>query len=509
MRRAGRERHSISESALLQFPRAGYALCVVDLVQSIEKSIRERNTCKRGETILLAVSGGVDSVVLLHVLSGLAEANKWKLAVAHFNHRLRGRSSGADERLVRRAAKALGLKIVVGRGNVRAFAIRHGLSIEMAARQLRHEFLALAARRLKIRKIAFAHHADDQVELFFLRLLRGAGSEGLSGMRFLSPSPVDPHIQLVRPLLDFPKTVLERFARVNRLPFREDASNAAHDVLRNRIRQELLPLLKRSYQPAIGPTVLRAMNILAAEAEFIAAETGHWLHTSKPAPFRKLPVAVQRRILLHELQRLELPADFETVDALRLRPDEPVNLGPAVSVSCTPEGLLRVNWRRPLEFLSERRSIKLRSTSGRVRFGGVDFHWKRESNRRRPVGKSVLGREFFDASAIGGEITLRTWRAGDRFQPIGMKSAVKLQDLFTNQKIPAECRRQLVVAENPAREIFWVEGLRIGEAAKIRANTQRWLVWRWSRRGSKRTLQASGHRASVAHLKNHGRRQSK
>jgi tRNA(Ile)-lysidine synthase len=482
---------------------------VFDLVASVEKSISERSACRRGEHILAAVSGGVDSMVLLQVLHTISRKHGWKLTVAHFNHQLRGRSSDADERLVRRTAQALGVRIMVGRGNVRAFARRNALSLEMAARQLRHEFLALAARRLKIRKIALAHHADDQVELFFLRLLRGAGSEGLSGMKFVAPSPADSHLQLLRPLLDYPKRMLLDFARLGALPFREDASNATLEILRNRIRRELLPFLQRNYQPAIGPAVLRAMNILTEEAGFIAAEADRWLHATKPQPFARLPVAVQRRVLLHELQHLELPADFETVEALRLRPDAPVNLGPELSVSRTPEGLLRVNWHRPPEFRDEQKLIDLNARAGHAQLDEVAFRWNIDSTAGPDIPKPMPRREFFDADAIGDTVRLRHWRPGDRFQPIGMKAAVKLQDLFTNRKIPAELRRQLVVAENSAGKIFWVEGLRIGECAKVRSDTERRLTWKWQRRGPKRSLQAPAHRASVAHLKNHGRRQSK
>jgi len=482
---------------------------MVPFIQSVEKSIRDKSACKRGERILVAVSGGVDSVVLLHALHVLAGANRWGLTVAHFNHHLRGRSSDADERLVRHTAKKLGLKIVVGRGNVRAFAERQGLSIEMAARQLRHEFLAMVGRRLKIRKIALAHHADDQVELFFLRLLRGAGSDGLSGMKMIAPSPADSHFQIVRPLLEFPKRALTAFARTNRLAFRDDASNATLDMLRNRIRIELLPLLKRRYQPAIEPAVLRAMNILGEEAECLAEEAQRWLHVSDPVPFARLPVAIQRRVLLQELQHLELPADFETVEALRLRPDEPVNLAQNLSVRRAPDGLLRVNWRQQLKFNKNQQVIDLAGRSGQSRLGSVEFRWKLVAGGRVGVPKAIAGREVFDADAVGNQITLRQWQPGDRFQPIGLKRATKLQDLFTNAKIPAARRRELAVAENAAGRIFWVEGLRIGELARICAKTERRLVWNWRRCEAKRTLQGPVHRASVAHLTNHGRRQSK
>src|SRR5258708_2264438 len=141
-------------------------------------------------------------MVLLRVLHELSQKNKWQITVAHLNHQLRGRSSNADERLVVRTAKRFGVPIVTGRADVKNLARTGKLSLEMAARKARHEFLARTAARLKISHIALAHHAGDQVELFFLRLLRGSGSEGLAGMKWRSPSPANPKIQLLRPLLE-------------------------------------------------------------------------------------------------------------------------------------------------------------------------------------------------------------------------------------------------------------------------------------------------------------------
>jgi len=168
-----------------------YPSFVTSLIQRVAAGLPGCCGLGRGGALLVAVSGGVDSMVLLHVLNSLAPEWGWKLAVAHFNHQLRGRSSDRDEALVCRTAAALKLTVTVGQGDVKAFAKQSGLSLEMAARKLRHEFLARTARAGGITTIALAHHADDQVELFFLRLLRGAGGEGLAGMRGRAPSPMD------------------------------------------------------------------------------------------------------------------------------------------------------------------------------------------------------------------------------------------------------------------------------------------------------------------------------
>ena len=141
----------------------------------------------RGTKLLVAVSGGVDSMVLLHLLKAHSVERRWKLTVAHFNHCLRGRASDADEAFVRKITQRIKLPFVSRRADVKRFARESKLSIEMAARKLRHEYLADIARKHKIKTVALAHHADDQVELFLLRLLRGAGGGGLAGMKGRSP----------------------------------------------------------------------------------------------------------------------------------------------------------------------------------------------------------------------------------------------------------------------------------------------------------------------------------
>jgi tRNA(Ile)-lysidine synthase len=176
------------------------------------------------------------------------------------------------------------------------------------------------------------------------------------------------------------------------------------------------------------------------------------------------------------------------VEALRCRPETPVDLAPGLSLSRAPEGLLRVNWRQPLVFGADRKPVSLRRR-GRAKFSDVELTWTFRSQSGAKLAASRSGEEHFDADVVGAAITLRRWQPGDRFQPIGMATAVKLQDLFTNQKIPAARRRQLIVAETSAGVIFWVEGLRIGELAKLRPITRRRLCWRW-RRWPKRSLQA-------------------
>ena len=453
---------------------------MTDLLQHVGQNIRNRRLLKRGQAILVAVSGGLDSKTLLHVLHALSARHGWKLTVAHFNHQLRGRSSDADEQLVRKTAMALKLPIVVRRANVGKFAKKSGLSIEMAARKLRHEFFVHAAKEHGIRVVALAHHAGDQVELFFLRVLRGAGGEGLAGMKWCSPSPANGKISLVRPLLDVTKDELRDFARRNKIRFREDGTNARLNAPRNRVRNELLPLLRRKYQPALTKAVLRLMEIVGAEADTIGEMARQQLKCRRPA-FEDLPVAVQRRVLQLQLTSLGIAPDFDLVEGLRQSADLPVSISSKFSVLRDATGKVILKSRQPVEFNPNELAMNLAGRAGEVTFDGMRICWHLDKDRRFSLSGGQKAREFFDADRIGNKITLRHWRAGDRFQPIGFKSAVKLQDLFMNAKIPRARRRDLIVAETAHGEIFWVEGLRMAENFKLTPRTRRRFIWRWHR----------------------------
>jgi len=450
-------------------------------LQHIASTAHRRRLFVRGQKILVAVSGGVDSMLLLCALHALAGKNRWQISVAHFNHRLRGRASDADEKLVRQTAAKLRLSYFGGGADVKNFAVQSKLSVEMAARKLRHEFLARTAREHKIPVIALAHHADDQVELFFLRLLRGAGGEGMAGMKWRSPSPADKKIALVRPLLGFSKAELLARARENNIRFRDDATNAASDFLRNRIRNELLPLLRKKYQPAVDKTVLRLMDIVGAEAGCVADIAQAWLARPNPA-FEKLPLAVQRKVLQQQLTGLGLPPDYELIEQLRETPGKFMAVGVGISVARNVAGKVSCRELPAKAFNAAELKLKVSGRAGSVIFAGRKFSWA-----VKKTGGSLghlprrLGVEFFDADKIGGEISLRHWRAGDRFQPIGMKSAVKLQDLFVNAKIPMARRRNLILATTVGGEIFWVEGLRIAEKFRLTPATKRQLVWNQSK----------------------------
>jgi tRNA(Ile)-lysidine synthase len=266
---------------------------------------------------LIGVSGGRDSIALLHSLGEIGFKN---LVVCHLNHQLRGRSSNADARFVEKLAAKYDLEAEIGSANVRALASKRKTSIETAGREARYRFFAKTAKRRKSKTIFLAHHADDLVETFLINLFRGAGAAGLSGMRNVSTHRIgDVNLIVVRPLLGVWRQEIDSYLREHRIKFREDASNKNLNSLRNRIRHRIIPFLEK----ALGRNIRLAIWRAAA----IAGEEEDWMDGQLPdvsdvelsvAKLRALPVALQRRAIFKWLKAQSISeVGFDLVERVR------------------------------------------------------------------------------------------------------------------------------------------------------------------------------------------------
>jgi len=469
-----------------QLPDAGKydSIAPVDaFLNRLARVIRTERLLPRKATVLVAVSGGLDSLVLLTALARLKDEFGWRVAAAHFNHQLRGRAADADEQFVGRSCSALRVPCQVGRWlkEERTAATKAG-GIEHAARLARRGFLGRVAANAGARHIVLAHHADDQVEHFFVRLLRGAGSRALGGMRRRSRHGPPLNAWLVRPFLDFRRAEIAAWAEAQQLRHREDASNRDPRFMRNRVRHELLPYLTRRFAPAVADLVLRTMRGLADEAEWLRAAAADYLR-QPPAlrpPFDRCPPALQRHALALQLEAHALKFDSATLETLRAAAGTVVTCPGNHQLVRDELGTLSLHEASNPSFENGSVSVQLAGRAGAAQFRGLEINWSLQAGQRAIQFQAQ--REFFDADRVGQTVILRPWQAGDRFQPIGMNRPVKLQDLFTNAKVPPTDRRRRVVAATGTGEIFWVEGLRIGERFKLSATTQTRLRWCWRRR---------------------------
>lgn len=437
-----------------------------------------------GAHILVAVSGGADSMALLHALHAGAKCSRWRLTVAHLHHGLRGKAADADSDFVRDTAAGLKLPCIVGRARVATLARRRHVSIEMAGRAARYAFLARAARRAKADVIATAHTANDQAETVLLKLLRGAGRAGLSGI----PAESRLHgCRVVRPLLDCSRDAIVSYLRAVSFPWREDISNADRAMLRNRVRHELLPLLEREFNPRIRETLARTSRIFAAEDVWLEDLTAGLVRHCEQhdrltqerswpalgcARLNDLPLAARRRVIRQWLIHQRLPEtalDLETVDRI-------------VSLSATDGrsralslGAARVIRRSYDQLILEHITADVvpvcavLPVPGVTRISGLGLRITTclapgLVRERYPRAGTLPARASFSATVWNRRsIMVRSWRAGDRMAPWGMTGTRKVQDILVDQKIPRAERSRVLVLECEG-EIIWVPGYRVARA---------------------------------------------
>ena len=271
----------------------------------------------RDARYLIGVSGGRDSVALLHWLSSLGYK---KLIVCHLNHQLRGRSSDADARFVEKLAGKYQVDFEMGAAKVRVLAKKKKMSIETAAREARYSFFAKAAKRHRCHTIFLAHHADDLVETFLLNLIRGAGLTGLAAMRDLSTRHIgDLDLTIVRPLLSVWRSDIDKYVREWHLRFREDATNRNLAPTRNRIRNRIIPYLEKILGRNIRQNIWRTAIIAAEEEKWLDNEVPDSTNPDLSVPrLRMLPVALQRRAILKWLRAQNVSeVGFDVIERVR------------------------------------------------------------------------------------------------------------------------------------------------------------------------------------------------
>jgi len=266
---------------------------------------------------LVGVSGGRDSVALLH---WLLERGYKKLIVCHLDHQLRGTSSGRDARFVEKLASQCDVDLEMGRANVRALAAKQKMSIEAAAREARYKFFAQVAKQRRTQTIFVGHHADDLVETFLINLFRGSGTTGLGAMREISKRCVDDvDLTVVRPFLGIWRSEIDEYIAAQQLKFREDESNKDLAALRNRIRRRVIPYLEKILGRNIRQSILRAAIIAAEEENWIEDQLQDATDVDiSVAKLRDLPVALQRREILKWLRARKITnVGFDVVEDVR------------------------------------------------------------------------------------------------------------------------------------------------------------------------------------------------
>ena len=460
----------------------------MQLIDRVRDTIRRHDLAPRGSRVIVAVSGGSDSVALSHLMMSLDRAGDLHVAaLAHFNHQLRA-DADRDERFSAGLAASLGRPFVADRGDVAMLARRERRSIEDAARHARYEFLERARVEADAGLIALGHTRDDQAETFLLRLLRGAGSRGLAAMH-------PRRGPMIRPLIDCRRSELRDYLAEHGIAFVDDASNEDVSIPRNRVRAELLPLLIGRFNPSI-------VDVLADEAD-LAREEWRWMQTVADDVFARvvrgsgaatsmdivelaaLPIALARMVARRAL--LERAADrsisFVHVEqVLRFaREDGPPfdlpgqrvqRIGSAIVLTNKPEGHRENLFRYSL------------SIPGEVRIPETGALVSAERAESAGQARAVAGMSAAGATAIvqfaksDGPLTVRNRRPGDRFRPLGLGGGKKLQDFFVDRKVARQTRDSVPLVVDESDRIVWVAGHGIDERFRVTDPAQGVVVLR-------------------------------
>jgi tRNA(Ile)-lysidine synthase len=497
---------------------------VPPVLDRIRRFVEQNNLLSPGETLVVGVSGGPDSLCLLHLLCRLRAEYDLSLHVAHLHHGQRGADADADAEFVRTLAAAWGLPCTIERADVPALAAEHRLAFEEAARRARYAFLSRVAAEVGARTIAVGHNADDQAETVLMHFIRGSGLAGQRGMlpktpltdyRLLdtpnSQSTNLPIPNLIRPLLTTPRADIEAYCAAHNLHPRFDRSNLDTTYFRNWLRHQVIPLLE-SHNPNLREVLHRSAEVAAGDYALLRSlleETWPRIVLEEGAAivfdleaWRALPLGLQRSTLreaIHRLRRSLRNIDFVHVeDAVRLARE-----GTTSQQATLPQGLmLTVGYDRltladvdapaslPKWPLLEPGAAPVAvRVPGETLLPGSEWvlHAELLDRAALPAGwqdNADPWRAYLDAQAAAGALWLRTRQPGDRFQPLGLGGhSVKLADFLTNQKVPhaARDRLPLLVGE---RGILWVGGQRSDGRCAVRTATQTVLLVRLLRPSS-------------------------
>jgi tRNA(Ile)-lysidine synthase len=462
----------------------------LDLVTRTEQTLRADDLLREGESVLVAVSGGPDSMALLHVLVQLADRWRIKLVAAHVDHMFRGEESADEAEFVARYAASVGIPCEVAKIDIPAKVKQYGGNSQAAAREERYRFLLSVAKRYRCSRIALAHHADDQAETVLMRLLRGTGPSGLAGMPIRR---IEDQVELIRPFLRIYKQSLEAYCKEQGIEYRTDSSNLERKYRRNRIRLELLPYLKK-YNPQLPEALNRLAEMVQSEDDFLDKEASRVVLSWSSSEGRRgiprkeyvcLHLALQRRCLKLILNYVSSEAgniDFSILESVReailqehtpnlrldlpgcvmLREYDQIRFVTQVEGPSPPEDFL---W-----------TPQPRETSGTLHVGpGLTLEW----DFRQPDSLDTTGgsrqEAWFDAEALRYPLRFRPRRNGDRFQPIGLNGSKKVKDMYVDDKVPPVMRERLPLMEDRDGFIVWVPGIRRSTHALVSETTSRVL----------------------------------
>ncbi|OAS19495.1 tRNA lysidine(34) synthetase TilS [Paenibacillus oryzisoli] len=462
-----------------------------DLVARVERRIEEEKLADAGDVIVVAVSGGPDSVALLHVLFRLAATHQWTIVVAHVNHQFRGSESDAEAGFVKELATGLALPCEIGVIDVPAYIEESSLNGQAAAREKRYEFLHRVANQYGAHRIALAHHADDQAETMLMRILRGTGPSGLVGM---PERRREKKVELIRPFLRIYKSDIVNYCAQHEITYCKDSSNELRKYFRNRIRLDLMPMLKQ-YNEQLPESLNRLTDVMQAENDYLDGETDKIFRRIvtfqsnicrlNRSEFAELHVALQRRLIKLILNCLCLERErlvytrIERVRELMLK-DQMSN-----QVLQVDEQIYIVREYGSIQFQTfapdpKPYAYEIRLTSNELELPDMNakliYAWMPLSSYKQAATSPDHNSDvFLDADHVELPLCLRSRRSGDRLEPLGLNGSKKVKDMFIDAKMPKARREAIPLLVDASGRILWIAGFRRSKHALVGPDTERVL----------------------------------
>ena len=455
-------------------------------LSAVEAAIGHWHMLDQGDTVLVGVSGGPDSVALLHSLVTLGPQWSLRLVIAHLNHQLRGATADQEAAFVGRLSESLGIPCEIGSRDVARHGTEHKLSLQEAARVVRYAFFDEVAAKYSAGKIALGHHADDNAESILMHLLRGTGPLGLTGI------PPVRHGRIIRPLLSLTRKEILAFLEQTGFEYVKDRSNLNTKYLRNRIRHELLPQLEERYSRNTVGALNRLASILRDEEDYWNQEVRRTLrdlvldHTPDRLSLMArglsdLHPALLRRVIRHAV--LSLKGELRRLGHIHVEAVARLIAAPSPSGQVDlPLGLRVIRDREEVSFLlgPPQQTVVFeydvpRMQTTLIREIGIFLRlsvWdSREVSRPKDYPPSTA---FLDFTAVRFPLKVRNFRNGDRFRPLGMAGSQKVKTFFINHKVPRSKRLRCPILLS-GEKIIWVGGYRIDDSAKVTEKTKKVL----------------------------------
>ena len=471
----------------------------VNILKKVYLTIEGYDLIRKKETVLCAVSGGPDSVAMLHILKDLNELQQleWQLHVAHVNHGLRGKASDEDEQFVRSLAEKLKIPFHSSTVDVQGVQKRERLTQEEAGRKLRYAYLEKKAAEIGAKKIALAHNLDDQAETILHRILRGTGLRGLKGMAPIRVISRKLDLFMVRPMVEIERYEIESFLREKGVAYKTDLTNFDTSLTRNKIRHKLLPMIESEFNPRVkmalvklGQTagsfylLLREIaNEVYENTKMISGEGEVCLSVEE---FAKLPPAIQTLIIdravktvlgfmpqlnfEHYLEIISLCGEHGYQKAIRLpRGLEARREGYILRIAHpqVPQPQLKMAQRKikvPGKTVIKKLNLEIDAEVQEGKVVGLKEYIKNKDYTE----------EIVDFEKLQGPLLVRLRHNGDQFVPLGSRGTTKLKKFFIDNKVPKAVRDRIPIVTDGAR-IVWVVGYRIGDEVKITDATRKIL----------------------------------